>query len=62
MTISSVALLILVPLFVFTFGPMLGEPHEAVLAYFARPCPGDHRRAHADRCDLHAFQERRAGV
>lgn len=39
MKISSVALLILVPLFIFTFGPMLGEPHEAVLAYFARPFP-----------------------
>ncbi|MEQ9261512.1 MAG: succinate dehydrogenase, hydrophobic membrane anchor protein [Roseovarius sp.] len=39
MKVSSVALLILIPLFVFTFGPMLGEPHEAVLAYFARPFP-----------------------
>jgi succinate dehydrogenase / fumarate reductase membrane anchor subunit len=38
-TVSSVALLILVPLFVFTFGPMLGESHEAVLAHFARPFP-----------------------
>jgi succinate dehydrogenase / fumarate reductase membrane anchor subunit len=39
MTKSSVALLILVPLFVFTFGPMLGEPHAAVVTYFARPFP-----------------------
>lgn len=39
MTVSSVALVILVPLFVFTFGPMLGEPHDAVTAYFARPFP-----------------------
>jgi succinate dehydrogenase / fumarate reductase membrane anchor subunit len=39
MTVSSVGLLILVPLFVFTFGPMLGEPYEAVIAYFARPFP-----------------------
>lgn len=38
-TKNSVALLILVPLFVFTFGPMLGEPHEVVVAYFARPFP-----------------------
>ena len=38
-TKSSVALLILVPLFVFTFGPMLGQPHDAVVAYFARPFP-----------------------
>ncbi|QGX97330.1 succinate dehydrogenase, hydrophobic membrane anchor protein [Roseovarius faecimaris] len=39
MKMSSVALLILVPLFVFTFGPMLGEPHADVLAYFGRPFP-----------------------
>lgn len=39
MTKSSVALLILTPLFVFTFGPMLGRPHAEVLAYFARPFP-----------------------
>jgi len=39
MTVSSVGLLVLVPLFIFTFGPMLGEPHEAVIAYFARPFP-----------------------
>lgn len=39
MKVQSVALLILIPLFVFTFGPMLGEPHEAVTAYFARPFP-----------------------
>ncbi|SER82634.1 succinate dehydrogenase subunit D [Tranquillimonas rosea] len=39
MILSSVALLILIPLFVFTFGPMLGEPHEEVVAYFSRPFP-----------------------
>ena len=39
MKLSSAALLILIPLFVFTFGPMLGEPHEEVIAYFARPFP-----------------------
>ena len=27
MKVSAVALLILIPLFVFTFGPMLGKPH-----------------------------------
>ena len=36
---SSVALLILVPLFVFTFGPALGGSYEEVTAYFARPFP-----------------------
>lgn len=39
MKISSVALLVLIPLFVFTFGSMLGQPHDAVLAYFAQPFP-----------------------
>ncbi|MCZ4354223.1 succinate dehydrogenase, hydrophobic membrane anchor protein [Roseovarius aestuarii] len=39
MKVSSVALLILIPLFVFTFGPILGEDHATVIAYFARPFP-----------------------
>lgn len=39
MTKSSVALLILTPLFVFTFGPMLGRPHADVVSYFERPFP-----------------------
>ncbi|MFV0243896.1 MAG: succinate dehydrogenase, hydrophobic membrane anchor protein [Qingshengfaniella sp.] len=39
MTQTSVALLILVPLFVFTFGPILGSPYEEVVAYYQRPFP-----------------------
>ena len=39
MMVSSVALLILIPLFVFTVGPMIGSPYEDVVAYFARPFP-----------------------
>ncbi len=39
MKVSSFALLILIPLFVFTFGPILGEPYADVTAYFARPFP-----------------------
>lgn len=39
MILSSSALLFLVPLFIFTFGPILGEPHDVVVAYFARPFP-----------------------
>ncbi|RVT82768.1 succinate dehydrogenase, hydrophobic membrane anchor protein [Rhodobacteraceae bacterium CCMM004] len=39
MTVSSVALVILVPLFVFTFGPILGAPYEEVAAYYGRPFP-----------------------
>lgn len=37
MTVSSVGLLVLVPLFVFTFGPMLGRPHGEVIDYFSQP-------------------------
>ncbi|WP_299968296.1 succinate dehydrogenase, hydrophobic membrane anchor protein [uncultured Roseobacter sp.] len=39
MTVSSGALLVLIPLFVFTFGPMLGASYEEVTAYFSRPFP-----------------------
>ncbi|WP_299953765.1 succinate dehydrogenase, hydrophobic membrane anchor protein [uncultured Roseobacter sp.] len=39
MTVSSGALLILIPLFVFTFGPMLGASYEEVTAFFNRPFP-----------------------
>lgn len=39
MKVSSVALLFLMPLFVFTFGAALGGTYEDVLAYYARPFP-----------------------
>jgi len=39
MKVSSVALLILIPLFVFTFGTIVGEDYAAVTAYFAHPFP-----------------------
>ncbi|MEP2641874.1 succinate dehydrogenase, hydrophobic membrane anchor protein [Roseobacter sp.] len=39
MTVSSGALLLLIPLFVFTFGPLLGAPYEEVTATFNRPFP-----------------------
>jgi succinate dehydrogenase / fumarate reductase membrane anchor subunit len=39
MTVSSAGLLILVPLFIFTFGPMLGASHADVIEYYARPFP-----------------------
>jgi succinate dehydrogenase / fumarate reductase membrane anchor subunit len=39
MTISSVALLILLPLFVFTFGSALGGTYEEIVAYYVRPFP-----------------------
>ena len=37
MKVSSVALLILIPLFVFTFGTIVGEDYATVTAYFAHP-------------------------
>ena len=39
MQISAVALAILVPLFIFTFGRILGAPHADVVAYYGRPFP-----------------------
>lgn len=39
MKVSSVALLILIPLFVFTFGAALGGTYEDVLTYYSRPFP-----------------------
>ena len=39
MQVSAVALAILTPLFIFTFGCILGAPHPEVVAYFARPFP-----------------------
>lgn len=39
MKASSVALLILVPIFVFTFGSVIGEPYEVVLEYYKNPLP-----------------------
>ena len=39
MQVSSVGLLILVPLFLITFGRVLGSSYEEVLAYYARPFP-----------------------
>ncbi|MAC76738.1 MAG: succinate dehydrogenase, hydrophobic membrane anchor protein [Rhodobacteraceae bacterium] len=39
MMISSAALVVLVPLFVFTFGSALGGTYEDVLAYYSRPFP-----------------------
>jgi succinate dehydrogenase / fumarate reductase membrane anchor subunit len=39
MQVSSVALVLLVPLFIFTFGRILGAPHDEVIAYYSRPFP-----------------------
>lgn len=39
MTVSSVALLILLPLFLFSFGTVVGEPYEVVVERLGRPFP-----------------------
>ncbi len=39
MTVSAVALAVLVPLFIFTFGCILGSSHAEVVAYYSRPFP-----------------------
>ena len=39
MTKSSAGLLILVPLFIFTFGSALGRSYDEVIAYYSNPFP-----------------------
>ncbi|MCJ7871711.1 succinate dehydrogenase, hydrophobic membrane anchor protein [Marinovum sp. 2_MG-2023] len=39
MKVSSIALMILVPLFVFSFGSILGGTYEEVIAAYSRPFP-----------------------
>jgi succinate dehydrogenase / fumarate reductase membrane anchor subunit len=39
MQVSAVGLAILVPLFIFTFGCILGGSYEEVTAYYAKPFP-----------------------
>jgi succinate dehydrogenase / fumarate reductase membrane anchor subunit len=39
MKISSVFLLFLVPIFLFTFGNVIGEEYEAVISYYQKPFP-----------------------
>lgn len=39
MQVSSAALLVLIPLFVISFGGILGGTYEQVVAHFARPYP-----------------------
>jgi succinate dehydrogenase / fumarate reductase membrane anchor subunit len=39
MIVNSIALVVLVPLFVFTFGSILGRPYEEVVVALSRPFP-----------------------
>lgn len=38
-TLTAIALLVIVPMFLFSFGPLLGEPYADVKAALARPFP-----------------------
>lgn len=38
-TVTAVGLLFIVPLFLFTFGPLIGAPYEEVQATLSRPVP-----------------------
>lgn len=39
MKVSSIVLLVLIPVFVFMVGPMIGRPHAEVVAFFGKPIP-----------------------
>jgi succinate dehydrogenase / fumarate reductase membrane anchor subunit len=38
-TLLSASLVVLVPLFIFTFGAVLGGTYEEIVAYYSRPWP-----------------------
>ena len=39
MKITSIALFFLIPLFIFTFGSVVGEDHDTVVEYLSMPFP-----------------------
>jgi succinate dehydrogenase / fumarate reductase membrane anchor subunit len=39
MKLTSIALSFLIPVFIFTFGSVIGEDHEAVVEYLSMPFP-----------------------
>ena len=39
MKITSIALFFLIPLFIFTFGSVIGEDHDTVVEYLSMPFP-----------------------
>ena len=39
MKITSIALFFLIPLFIFTFGSLIGEDHDTVVEYLSMPFP-----------------------
>lgn len=39
MMVTSVALIVLIPAFIFTFGAALGGSYDEIVAYYSRPMP-----------------------
>jgi succinate dehydrogenase / fumarate reductase membrane anchor subunit len=39
MKLSSIALFFLIPVFIFTFGSVIGEDHKTVVEHFSKPVP-----------------------
>ena len=39
MKLSSIALFFLIPVFIFTFGSVIGEDHKTGVEYFSKPVP-----------------------
>ena len=39
MKLTSIALFFLIPVFIFTFGAVIGEDHETVVEYLSKPFP-----------------------
>jgi len=62
MMVSSIFLVPLVPLFIFTFGYGLGGTHEEVLAYFGRPFPALVMALSLIVITLHMMHEAKAAI
>jgi succinate dehydrogenase / fumarate reductase membrane anchor subunit len=62
MMTSSILLVPLVPLFIFTFGCGLGGSHAEVLAYFARPFPAIVMALSLVVITLHLLREANAAI
>ena len=62
MMVSSILLVPLVPLFIFTFGCVLGGTHEEVMAYFSRPFPAIVMALSLIVITLHLMREANAAI
>jgi len=62
MMVSSILLVPLVPLFIFTFGCALGGTREEVMAYFSRPFPAIVMALSLIVITLHLMREANAAI